>query len=61
MQTVATQHGAPTMALDAKNHTVYLPAAQLVQPKDAARAGSRERPVMVPGSFELLVVESPRP
>lgn len=58
VQTVATQKGARTMALDPKTHAVYLPAAQFTQPKDAARAGSKERPVMVPGSFEVLVVES---
>lgn len=56
VETVATQPGSRTMALDPKTHTIYLPAARFSLPKDSAQEGSTPRPVMVPGSFEVLVV-----
>ncbi|MFL6862710.1 MAG: YncE family protein, partial [Allosphingosinicella sp.] len=49
--TVATQTGARTGAVDTATGRVYLPAARYAP---AAAAG--ERPRMVPGSFEMLVV-----
>ena len=49
--TIATQTGARTGAVDAVTGRVYLPAARYLP---AAAAG--ERPRMVPGSFEVLVV-----
>ena len=55
VQIVATQRGSRTMALDPVTHTVYLAAAQFTPPK---AGGPKERPVMVPGSFEVLVVKS---
>ena len=56
VQTVSTQPGSRTMAIDPLTHNIYLPAAQFVPPKGAGEAGSKLRPEMVPGSFELLVV-----
>ena len=55
-QTVATQPGARTMAIDPKSHNIYLPTAQFVPPKEPVQAGSKRRPVMVKDSFEVLVV-----
>ena len=57
LETVPTQRGSRTMAVDPKTHNVYLPGAQFTQPKQA-QGGSKpnSRPVMVPGSFEVLVV-----
>jgi len=55
LDTVATQKGSCTMAFDSKNHNVYLPTAQFVQPKEPAQAGTNQRPVMVKDSFEVLV------
>jgi DNA-binding beta-propeller fold protein YncE len=55
-QTVPTQRGSRTMAVDPKNHTVYLPAAQFTPPKEPGPAGTKQRPTMVQGSFEVLVV-----
>jgi DNA-binding beta-propeller fold protein YncE len=52
---VATQIGARTGAVDAATGRVYLPAARY---SPAPTAG--ERPRMVPGTFEILVVDSPR-
>ena len=56
LDTVATQKGSRTMAVDPKTHNVYLPAAQFVQPKEPTQAGTKQRPVMVKDSFEVLVV-----
>jgi YVTN family beta-propeller protein len=50
--TVATQRGARTGAVDVESGRVYLPAARY---EAAAAAG--QRPKMVPGSVELLVVQ----
>jgi YVTN family beta-propeller protein len=50
VQTLATQPGARTGALDPKTGRIYLPTAKF------APAPSGQRPTMVPGSFEVLVV-----
>lgn len=55
-ETVTTQRGSRTMAIDPKTHNIYLPAAQFTQPGESAQADPRPRPVMVEGSFEVLVV-----
>jgi DNA-binding beta-propeller fold protein YncE len=56
VETVITQRGSRTMAIDPKTHYIYLPAAQFSQPRESAQAGSKPRPVMVKDSFEVLVV-----
>ena len=56
VETVITQRGSRTMAVDPKTHNIYLPAAQFSQPKESEQAGSKQRPVMVKDSFEVLVV-----
>ena len=56
LDTVATQRGSRTMAVDPKTHNVYLPAAQFTQPKEPTPAGTKQRPVMEKDSFEVLVV-----
>lgn len=56
VETVATQLGSRTMAIDPKTHNIYLPAALFSKPNKSAQAGSKQRPVMVTGSFEVLVV-----
>ena len=56
LETVATNKGSRTMAVDPVSHRIYLPAAQFVQPEKSAQGSSRQRPVMVKGSFEVLVV-----
>ncbi len=55
-ETVTTQRGSRTMAIDPKTHHIYLPAAQFSQPGDATQGGAKPRPVMVKDSFEILVV-----
>lgn len=56
LDTVATQKGSRTMAVDPKTNNVYLPAAQFTPPKEPLQAGTKQRPVMVKDSFEVLVV-----
>ncbi|HEV2495295.1 MAG TPA: YncE family protein [Terriglobia bacterium] len=55
VESVQTQRGARTMALDRKTHRVFLVTAEFGPPPPAA-PGERRRPSMVPGSFTLLVL-----
>jgi DNA-binding beta-propeller fold protein YncE len=52
IDTVPTQKGARTGAVDARSGRVWLPAARY-----AAPAAPGQRPAMVPGSFEVLVLD----
>jgi len=56
METVKTQRGSRTMTIDPVTHYIYLPAAQFTKTKGSMPAGSKQRPVMVKDSFEVLVV-----
>jgi DNA-binding beta-propeller fold protein YncE len=56
VETVTTQRGSRTMAIDPKTHNIYLPAAQFSPPGKSTQAGSKQRPVIVKDSFEVLVV-----
>ena len=56
VDTVLTQRGSRTMAIDPKTHNVYLPAAQFTPSGKSGVEGSKPRPVMVKDSFEVLVV-----
>ncbi|MGH7994704.1 MAG: YncE family protein, partial [Limisphaerales bacterium] len=54
VQTLTTERGARTMALDPATHKIYLPTARFgAQPEPAN--GERRRPPMIPGSFKILV------
>ena len=55
VQTLATERGSRTMALDPKTHKIYLAAAKFEAPAEAAPAGGRARPRMIPGTFKILV------
>jgi DNA-binding beta-propeller fold protein YncE len=50
VQTLPTQRGSRTLALDPKTRLVYLPAAEF----EEAKAG--DRPKMKPGTFKILVL-----
>ena len=52
VETVTTQRGSRTMAIDPKTHNIYLPAAQFSPQTE----GSRSRPTMIKDSFTVLVV-----
>src|SRR6185436_15660293 len=53
---VATQARAKTMTLDPRSHRVYLSAASFTTPAPSA-TDPRPRGALVPGSFNVLVVE----
>ena len=55
-ETVTTQRGSRTMALDSKTHKIYLPAAEFA-PASVPKAEVPEpRPTMVKGSVSVFVV-----
>lgn len=56
-ESVPTQRGARTMALDAKTHTVYTVTANFGERPPATTENPHPRPPMVPDSFVVLVVE----
>lgn len=55
VQTVATERGARTMALDERTHRVYTVTARF-GPRPAAAPGRRRRPPMIPGSFTIITL-----
>ncbi|MCW3088544.1 MAG: YncE family protein [Sediminibacterium sp.] len=55
VETVATKRGARTITIDEKTHKLYLPTADY-EPV-ASDAPKNARPKMVPGSFQVLVIE----
>lgn len=57
VQTVQTEPGARTMAVDAKTHRVFLPSADFIPPPAASADNPKPRRSMVPGSFRVLVLE----
>lgn len=57
VQTVATKKSARTLAIDTKTHRAFLPAADFGPPPSPTAENLRPRPSLVPGSFEILVVE----
>jgi YVTN family beta-propeller protein len=59
VDTVATQRGARTMALDSKTGRVYLVTAEFGPAPAATAAQPRPRPVPVAGSFVVLEVGKP--
>ena len=57
VQTVKTAKGARTMSLDASTERIYLITAQFGPTPPATSTTPHPRPSVVPGSFEVLVVE----
>ncbi|HEY1581611.1 MAG TPA: hypothetical protein VGF73_00770 [Chthoniobacterales bacterium] len=55
VQTLPTEHGARTIALDPATHRIYLPSAKFQPPPPVAPGVKPPRPVIVPGSLKLLV------
>lgn len=50
--TVTTKRGARTITLDEQTHLIYLPTAEF----EAQSNPPQERPKMIPGTFQVLVV-----
>ncbi len=55
VQTLKTERGARTMALDPRTHKIYLASARFEPSPEPAPGERRPRPTMVPGSFKILV------
>ena len=55
VQTLKTERGARTMALDPKTHRIYLPSAQFQPPPSPSPGASPARPSVVPNTLKLLV------
>jgi YVTN family beta-propeller protein len=55
LQTLKTERGARTMALDPKTHRIYLPSAQFQPPPSPSPSTSPGRPSVVPNTLKLLV------
>jgi DNA-binding beta-propeller fold protein YncE len=57
VQSLPTRRGARTMALDPRNHRVYLVTADFGATPAATPEHPHPRPPLVPGTFRLLVAE----
>ena len=55
VQTLQTQRGARTMALDPETHRIYLPTAEFQQAPSPSPGSSPGRPTIVPNTMKLLV------
>ena len=55
LQTLKTERGARTMALDPQTHRIYLPTAQFQPPPSPSPGASTGRPSAVPNTLKLLV------
>ena len=58
VESVTTQRGARTMALDLEKHRVFLVTADFLPPPPATAEQPHPRPSIVPGSVRLLVLET---
>ena len=56
-ETVATKPGARTLTLDERTHRIFLATAQRNPAAPATPQEPNPRPTVVPGTFEMLVVE----
>lgn len=56
-QTLSTQRGARTIALDTQTHRLYLPTAEFGATPPATAQSPHPRPTPVPGTFVVLVVQ----
>jgi hypothetical protein len=55
VETIQTQRGARTMALDYATHTVYLVSADFGPVPVATTDNPRPRPAILPDTFTLLI------
>jgi len=55
VQTLKTERGARTMALDPTTHKIYLATAKFGEQPESNNGERRRRPPMIPGTFKILV------
>jgi DNA-binding beta-propeller fold protein YncE len=58
VQTLKTERGAKTMALDPKTHRIYLGSARFEPVPEQAPGAARQRPKIIAESFKVLVYEA---
>ena len=56
VETVQTQRGARTMAIDAKTHNIYLPAAEFAPALGPTVENPKPRPIQIKDTFVILVI-----
>jgi hypothetical protein len=56
VETVPTQRGARTMAIDTKTHKIYLPTAEFAPVPTTPSGIPKPRPTIIKGSFSVLVI-----
>jgi len=56
VETVPTQRGSRTMAIDVKTHNIYLPAAEFAPAPEQTVENPKPRPVQIKDSFVILVI-----
>jgi YVTN family beta-propeller protein len=57
VQTLSTEKGARTMALDLKTHRIYLPTAKFEPQPEQPPGAPRQRPKIIPDTFKVLVYD----
>jgi DNA-binding beta-propeller fold protein YncE len=57
VETVQTEFGARTMAVDPKTHRLFLPSADFAPAASPTKENPNPRRMMTPGSFRVLVFE----
>jgi hypothetical protein len=55
VDTVKTEYGAKTLALDTKTHNLFLPTADFGQPPAPTAEQPHPNPAAIPGTFRMLV------
>ncbi len=55
VETVKTEYGAKTMALDSKTHNIYLTTADFGPPPAPTAERPHPNPTVIPGTFHLLI------
>ena len=61
VQTLKTERGARTMALDPQTHKIYLPSAQFQPPPPPSPGASPSRPTIMPNTLKLLIYGPVKP
>ncbi len=57
LETVTTQKGAKTIALDTRTHFIYLPVAEYLENSKDEEKDPKAKPMVKPNSFRVLVVK----
>jgi DNA-binding beta-propeller fold protein YncE len=55
-ETVPTQRGSRTMAIDTKTHNIYLPAAEFASAPEPTIGNPKPRPTQIKDTFVVLVI-----